>query len=104
MSTNTPHTELADEVMRFLEKHAKSAADYDPDFDRPEERYSSPDAAELHLAAEILRSGRGVDRRPWSEWGSGGYGPYGDSEARAWHDDLVNRLALTMDTASRPNR
>lgn len=92
-------TELADEIMSFLEKHAKSAAAYE--FDDPAERYSSPDASELHVAAVRLRRGMGIDRSPWSSWGSGGYAPYGDAEARAWHDALLEKIAARM--SSRPS-
>lgn len=85
--------ELADEIMRFLDKHANSSASYDPEVDEPGDRYSSPDACELHVAAERLRRGMGIDRSPWSEWGSGGYSPYSDKAAREWHDRLVEQVA-----------
>lgn len=88
--------ELADEIMRFLDKHANSSASYDPETDEPGDRYSSPDACELHVAAERLRRGMGIDRSPWSEWGSGGYSPYTDKTARAWHDDLVEKVAAQI--------
>jgi hypothetical protein len=88
--------ELADEIMSFLDKHAKSAASYDPEYDDPAERYSSPDASELHVAAVRLRRGMGIDRSPWSSWGSGGYAPYGDADARAWHDALVEKITARM--------
>ncbi|NTF17948.1 hypothetical protein G6L37_05995 [Agrobacterium rubi] len=96
------YTELADEIMRFLDKHAKSSAAYDPAHDEPEERYNSPDGSELHLAAIRLRTGQGFDRHPWSDWGSGGYEPYNDPEARAWHDELVRKISLTVDRSARP--
>jgi hypothetical protein len=88
--------ELADEIMRFLDKHAKSAASYDPQFDDPADRYSSPDACELHLAAERLRRGMGIDRTPWSDWGSGGYAPYSDQDAKAWHAELVEKIGARV--------
>lgn len=88
--------ELADEIMRFLDKHANSAASYDPDFDDPGERYSSPDASELHVSAERLRRGIAIDRVPWSEWGSGGYSPYSDKTAKAWHDELVEKIGARV--------
>lgn len=93
---------LAEEIMRFLDKHAKSSASYDPEVDDPEERYSSPDASELHAASVRLSRGEGYDRHPWSDWGSGGYGPYTDKEAKAWHDELVRKIGLTVDRSLRP--
>lgn len=90
------HSELADEIMRFLDKHANSAAAYDPEFDEPGDRYSSPDACELHVAAERLRRGIAIDRAPWSDWGSGGYSPYTDKEAKAWHDELVEKVGACI--------
>jgi hypothetical protein len=89
-------TELADEIMRFLDKHANSAACYDPEHDEPGDRYSSPDACELHVAAERLRRGIGIDRVPWSDWGSGGYSPYTDKNASAWHADLVEKISARV--------
>lgn len=88
----TDPNELADEIMRFLEAHAKTAASFDPAYDEPAERYSSPDGCELHMVAERLRAGMVIDRDPWSEWGSGGYSPYSDAAAREWHDDLLSRI------------
>jgi hypothetical protein len=103
-TTMSEETELADEIMRFLDKHAKSAADYDPEYDDPSERYSSPDASEMHVAAEKLRRGLAVGRIPWSSWGSGGYAPYGDAEAKAWHDALKDKIAARMSNAPAAGR
>jgi hypothetical protein len=96
------YRELSDEIFRFLEKHAKSSASFDPEYDDPSERYNSPDGCELHSAAMMLRDGKGFHRHPWSDWGSGGYGDYSDDEARAWHDDLVRRIALTVGSGPSP--
>jgi hypothetical protein len=96
--------ELADEIMRFLDKHANSAAAYDPEFDDPGERYSSPDACELHVAAERLRRGIAIDRVPWSDWESGGYSPYTDKEAKAWHDDLKQKIGARISSAPSAGR
>lgn len=84
--------ELADEIMGFLEAHANTAASYDPSYDDPSERYSSPDAGELHVVAERLRAGLEIDRVPWSSWGSGGYSPYNDQGARCLHDEIVDKI------------
>lgn len=93
--------ELADEISRFLEAHANSAASYDPAYDEPGDRYSSPDAAELHGVAELIRSVEGVPSRvPWSDWGSGGFSPYGDTDARAWHDAILVKIGEFMNEHS----
>lgn len=74
-------TELAEKIEKFLETYGKRAAD------EPEE-WSSPDAAELEACAMLLRAGKKIPRHPWSEWGSGGYGPYTSKEGRAEHDEI----------------
>lgn len=83
---------LAEEIMQFLEKHAGTAASYDPQYDEPDDRYSSPDASEMHFVAVRLRNGVEIDRLPWSDWGSGGYHPYNDRDARRLHDELVQKI------------
>lgn len=84
--------ELSEEIMRFLDKHAGTAAAYDPEYDEPSERYSSPDASELHVIAARLSAGVEIDRGPWSSWGSGGYHPYNDQDARRLHDEIVEKI------------
>ncbi|WP_327209893.1 hypothetical protein [Rhizobium leguminosarum] len=88
----TDALELSDEIMRFLDAHANSSASYDPEYDEPGERYSSPDASELHVVAARLRAGVEIDRVPFSEWGSGGYSPYSDQDARRLHDEIVDKI------------
>jgi hypothetical protein len=83
---------LAVEIRVFIDRHAGIAADYDPDFDPPEERFSGPDAAMLEAAAIAFEEGRDIEFAVHSDWGSGSYRPYGDAEARRWHDDLVARV------------
>ena len=82
------HEEIAANIFRFLASHAKTAADFDPAFDQDADRYSSPDAALLHAAAERIAVGQMPDR-VMSSWESGGFTPYTDRAARAWHDNLV---------------
>jgi hypothetical protein len=88
----TDALELSEEIMRFLDAHANSSASYDPEYDEPGDRYSSPDASELHVVAAGLRAGVEIDRVPWSEWGSGGYSPYNDQDARRLHDEIVGKI------------
>ena len=87
---------LAKEIDKFLKKHAKDKADYDPDYDEELERYASPDASELASASKLLKEGKLPARSPWSEWGSGGYSPYLDKEARRWHDELIKKIGMIL--------
>lgn len=89
---STENEDLSSRIMAFLRDHAGIAADFDPDYDDPADCYSSPDAAELHVAADAIRDGRPLRRVPWSSWGSGGYRPYSDPEARKTHDDLIAEI------------
>jgi len=78
---------LASEIDQFLQQHAKM------DASEPEE-YSSPDAGLLKAAADSLRNSGTISSIPFSDWGSGGYKPYLDKKARAWHDSLLAKLKL----------
>jgi hypothetical protein len=82
---------LAREIREFIEKHAGIAANYDPKYDSPEDRFSSPDASMLEAAANLLDEGRDIEFYVDSEWGSGGYHPYNDESAKAWHNTLVEK-------------
>ena len=76
---------LADRIDKFLTEYGKRSAN-DPD------EWSSPDAAELETVAKFLRVGKHVPRIPWSEWGSGGYGPYTSTKGRTEHDDILQLI------------
>jgi len=91
---------LADEILEFLERHARTAADFDPAYDDPSERFSGPDPVTLSLAAAAIREGS-VPPPVQSSWGSGCYSPYGDREAQAWHDRLCAAVA-DLRTSSAP--
>lgn len=81
--------ELSEEIQRFLSEHAKISARYDPEFHRPEERFSSPDASTLEYAAKVLERGEVPDRRQvHSEWGSGGY----KGDGKEWHDSIMEKI------------
>lgn len=77
---------LASEIQEFLSKHAKKSA-------WEEDEYSSPDASMLAQAAIALESGV-KPPSVWSSWGSGGYSPYTDEQARQWHDEIISKLSL----------
>lgn len=83
---------LAKEIRSFIEKHAGLSANYDPKYDEPEDRFSSPDASMFEAAAIALEQGRDIDFYVHSEWGSGGYHPYNDKAAEALHDDIKSRV------------
>jgi hypothetical protein len=77
---------LSARIHRFLDRHAKIAADYDPEIDAPGERFNGPDSALLHAAAVALEHGQ-QPPPVRSSWTSGCY--RGDASARAEHDALV---------------
>lgn len=82
---------LADDILAFLDRHARKLPDHDPDLEAADEAFTGPDPVTLLHAAQALRSGGGLSM-PWSEWGSGCYFPMGDTPARAWHDRLVSEI------------
>lgn len=87
-------TALAAEIEKFLSQHAKHAAGYDPADPDDDLKYNSPDGYELEAAATTLKHGGMLPRVPNSGWEGGGYAPYFDKKARAWHDDLLARTTL----------
>lgn len=82
---------LAAEIRTFIEKHAQVSPSFDPQFDDPEDRFTGPDSALLSAAADALEVDADYNY-VHSDWGSGCYRPYTDTEAQAWHDDLVRRV------------
>ena len=73
---------LAADIRLFLATYAKRCPD------TPTE-YSSPDAYELETAATELENFDSISSMPFSEWGSGGYGPYASKSGRLEHDRLI---------------
>lgn len=82
---------LASEIYDFLDKHAKISANYDPEWSFPEEKYSSPDASEMLVAAQMLERGR-VPDVPFSSWNSGGYRPINDPKGERWHNSILDKI------------
>lgn len=78
--------QLIKEIREFLKTYAKKSAD------NPEE-YNSPDAYLLEMAANELEINDSISRYPFSEWGSGGYGPYTSKEGQKIHDDLLKEIS-----------
>ncbi len=99
----TDRLALADEITRFLDKHAVIAANYDPDFDDPEERFAGPDSGMMFIAAEGLR--RDIEfPMPFSEFGSGCYDPINDKTVEAWHSEIKSKIREYLDEHYPKNR
>lgn len=81
--------ELILEIQSFLDKHARKVPEA-----RDGEIYTSPDAHELLSFKEQLERGTPPKEIyfPNSSWESCGYQPYGDREARAWHDSILVKI------------
>ena len=94
-------TELADEIMDFLSRHARTSPAWDPDLDDPSERYTGPDPCLMGKAARQLREGIPAPV-PWSSWSSGCYSPMNDVAARQLHDALKARIAA-LETGPAPS-
>lgn len=78
---------LAEEIYRFLNKHGKRTAE-------DQNEWSSPDAAEMEIAALNLQKGKIY--YPHSNWESGGYHPYSSVDGRKWHDDILQKIKETI--------
>jgi len=76
---------LAKRISAFLEKYGKRDRSA-PEF------WNSPDGAEMEMAAGILARAKNPSRVPWSDWGSGGYGPYTSVEGRTEHAELLRLI------------
>lgn len=63
---------LAKNIFDFLETYAKIKADYDPEFEDPEDRFNGPDPSEMECAAKLLEKGE-TPNIPNSSWRSGCY-------------------------------
>jgi transcriptional regulator with XRE-family HTH domain len=80
---------VAARIRAFLAKYGKRAAD-------DETLWSSPDASELEGVAQLLEADLMPSRYPWSEWGSGGYGPYSSKEGKAEHDEILRLVGEVL--------
>lgn len=96
--------DIAQEVFSFLEKYSKIGADYDPQYDEPEERFNGPDSSMFHSAALLMADGK----KPiivHSDWHSGCYKTNLDTEGERIHKELlqtVNKLARTNKLQNKP--
>ncbi len=85
------NSSLSKEIFEFLDTYAKTAADYDPEFDDPEDRFNGPDSSMFYAAATLIDLGR-VPCNVWSEWNSGCYKTNLDSNGFEIHQNLLNRV------------
>lgn len=79
---------LAKEIKQFLSRHACLIPYSD--------EYTNPDAYELLRFAAFIENGIKPHRPVFSEWGSGGYKPYNDTQARLWHDSLIKKCNICL--------
>jgi hypothetical protein len=87
----TDRLALADEITRFLDKHALIAANYDPEYDEPGDRFNGPDSGMMFAAAEGLRMDVEFPM-PHSSFHSGCYTPDNDKSVEAWHAEIKTKL------------
>ncbi len=85
------HLDLARRIYAFLDTYAKTRPDFDEVYDDEDDKFTSPDASELKYCADTLSIGT-KPSRCFSEWSSGGYGPYRSVEGREEHDELVKEI------------
>jgi hypothetical protein len=83
--------DLADRIDTFLGNYAKLAADYDPEYDDPDERWNGPDSAMMAMAANAIRSGQ-MPPVVHSDIGSGCYRDYFDPQVQAEHTAILSAL------------
>lgn len=86
---------LASEIRMFLDLHAKIAANYDPDYDDPEERFNGPDSVMMEMAAISLEKTNSLNFHVNSSWNSGCY--KGDNQAESWHNELISKLTSRVE-------
>lgn len=90
----TSPNEIASLIEDFLNNYAVMNADYDPDFDDKEAQFASPDAANLFLAANLIREHQELPNNYLcqSSWERGGYAPYADTNAHEEHDAIIKLI------------
>jgi hypothetical protein len=74
-------------IRGFVVRFAKTAGDYDPEYDPPHARFNGPDPVSLLQAASAIE--RGESTNVWSEHGSGSYFGIADASCRSLHDRIV---------------
>lgn len=91
-ANETARIKLAKRIVEFIEKYAAISPNFDPwDFDCDiSEKFTSPDATEMLVCAEMLLKGQKVICN--SSWESCGYHPYTSKEGRLEHDAIILEL------------
>lgn len=83
--------ELVERIYKFLDQYAGIRPDWDAEFDEEDEKYTSPDASMMKYCADMIKDGL-VPSHCHSDWGSGGYAPYGSKEGIIEHNYLVSEI------------
>jgi hypothetical protein len=78
---------LGHEIQDFLSQHGKRDANNSSE-------WNSPDAGQMESTYQQLLGDVPLKniQVPFSEFGSGGYKPYNDENARRWHDSLIKQV------------
>lgn len=85
---------LPQQIFEFLEKYAKTAADFDPDLDHESERFNGPDSAMLYSAALMLQNNEEPSRLfVHSDWHSGCYKTNLDNEGEKIHSSILKEIS-----------
>jgi hypothetical protein len=87
--------QLAEDIFAFLDTYAKTAGDYDPEYDDPGERFNGPDSSMLWAAAQALLQGN-EPPQVLSSYGSGCY-KWPNSDGEAEHIRLLAALSYRRD-------
>lgn len=81
--------ELITEIELFLNNHGKKDQGLNP-----EVIWSSPDANEIDRVKNQLMTEDSIIQLPNSSWESGGYTPYSDLKAKAWHNEILRKIKV----------
>lgn len=85
------HKELSQAILAFLDKYAKIAADFDPEYNDEDEKFNGPDSSMFYAAAKLLEMGRNPCT-VWSGWGSGCYKTNLDDKGFEIHQRLLKSV------------
>lgn len=85
---------LSSQIFSFLEKYAKTSADFDPVYDDESERFNGPDSAMLYSAAVMIESKSELSRLfVHSDWHSGCYKTNLDSDGEQIHSSIIQAIS-----------
>lgn len=85
---------LSAKIFSFLEKYAKTAADFDPAYDDASERFNGPDSSMLYSAAIMIENDTELSRLfVHSDWHSGCYKTNLDSDGEQIHSSILDAIS-----------